>query len=187
MSPAIATCGWCKFSKYLTNWSHMTFELHVWPLISWTQYEGSFIISINQLWFQMDPNFSNEVNFTFWVYLTTWSLMTFKLDTWSLTAWTYKGFINYIWFQSDFRFSNDATFTFSAYLSQITFDLHMSPLTSSTNEGSYVASMAQLWLKSIKTCRSLSQMLTRFVCLFGFFSRQQTTTIHKTIPVCLSY
>ena len=45
------------------------------------------------------------------------------------------------------------TFTFSAYLAtwpQMIFDLDMWPLTSSTDEGSHVASMTQLWLKSIK-------------------------------------
>ena len=35
---------------------------------------------------------------------------------------------------------------------QMTFDLDMQPWTSSTNEGSHVASMTQLWMKSIKSC-----------------------------------
>ena len=43
-------------------------------------------------------------------------------------------------------------FHISAYLTtwpQMTFDLDIWPLTSSTNEGSHVASMTQLWLESI--------------------------------------
>ena len=83
-------------------------DLGIWPLTVWT-YEGSHIISINQVWFQSHRNFSNEATFTFSAYLTTWPQMTFDLDMW--------------------------------------------PLTSSTNEGSHVASMTQLLLKSIKTCR----------------------------------
>ena len=45
---------------------------------------------------------------------------------------------------------------------QMTFDLDMWPLIASTNEGFHVASMTQLWLKSIKACGSKSQMLTHF-------------------------
>ena len=43
----------------------MSFDLHLWPLTSWTC-EGSYNISINQVWFQLDFNFSNSVNFTVW-------------------------------------------------------------------------------------------------------------------------
>ena len=146
------------FSAYLTTWPQMTFDLGIWPLTAWT-YEGSHIISINQVLFKSDINFSNEAIFTFSAYLTTWPKMTFDLGIWPSTAWTYEGShiisINQIWFQSDFNFSNEATFTFLAYLTtwpQMTFDLDMWPLTSSTNEGSHVASMTQLWLKSIKAC-----------------------------------
>ena len=100
--------------------------------------------------------YANKSKFTFSGYLTSWPQMTFDLDLWPLTTWTYKGFhiisINQVWFKSDFNFSNEAVFTFSAYLStwpQITFDLGTWPLTSSTNEVSHVACMAQLWLKSM--------------------------------------
>ena len=126
VSPAVSVCGWCKLTPDLdptpigshsSNWSssmQMSQILHfqtilqiglTWPLTSWTC-EGSCIESINQVWFQSDFNFSNEVNFTFWTHLTTWPQMSFDLD--------------------------------------------MRPLTSSTNEGSHDASMTQLWLKSIK-------------------------------------
>ena len=62
---------------------------------------------------------------------------------------------------------NEANVTFSAYLTtwpQMTFDLdiYIWTLTSSTNEGCKVASMTQLWLKSIKACGRQSQMLTLF-------------------------
>ena len=94
-------------------------------------------------------------------YLTTWPQMTFDLGTWPLTAWTYESLhiisINQVWFKSDFNFSNKAIFTFLAYLTtwpQMTFDLDMWPLTSSTNEGSHIVPMTQLWLKSIKACGS---------------------------------
>ena len=59
------------FSGYLTNWPHMTFDFYLWPLTSWLC-EGSYVMSINHVWFQSDFNFSNEVNFTFWAHLTTW-------------------------------------------------------------------------------------------------------------------
>ena len=39
-------------------------------LTSWTCVV-SFIISINQVWFQSDFHFSNDLNFTFWDHLTT--------------------------------------------------------------------------------------------------------------------
>ena len=146
-----------------------------WPLTlfcdlltTWS-YKGSHIISINQVWFQSDFNFSNETTFTFSAYCTTWPQITFDLGIWPLTAWTYEGShiisINQVCFQSDYKFTNEVTFTFSAYLTtwpQMTFDLDMWSSTSSTNEGSHVASMTQLWLKSIKVCRSYNQMLTLF-------------------------
>ena len=101
-----------------------------------------------------------------------------------LTTWTYKGshiiLINQVWFKSDFNFTNEAIFTFSAYLTtwpQMTFDLDMWPLTSPTNDGSHVASMNQLWWKSIQACGSYSQMLTRF-----HNNWQRQTTVNKDPP-----
>ena len=128
----------------------MTFDLYLWPLTAWT-YEGSHIISVNQVWFKSDFNFSNETIFTFSAYLTTWPQMTFDLGIWPLTTWTYEGShiisINQVWCQSDFNFSNEATFTFSAYLTtwpQMTFDLSIWPLTTWTYEGSHM-SINQVW------------------------------------------
>ena len=41
------------FSAYLTTWPQMTYDLGTWPLIAWT-YEGSHIISINQVCLKLD-------------------------------------------------------------------------------------------------------------------------------------
>ena len=135
------------FSAYLTTQPQMTFDLGTWSLTAWT-YDGSHNVSINQVWFKLDFNFSNEAIFTFSAYLTTQPRMTFDLGTWSLTAWTYDGShnvsINQVWFKLDFNFSNEAIFTFSAYLTtwlQMTLDIDIWPLILSTNEGSHVASM----------------------------------------------
>ena len=130
---------------------YMTFDhMNIWQFPYYT----------NQVWFKSDFNFSTEAIFTFSAFHTTWPQMTFDLGTWPLTAWTYYGShiitINQVWFQSNFIFSNEVTFIFSAYLitwPQMTFDLDMQPLTS-TNEGSHVASMTQLWLKSMRACGS---------------------------------
>ena len=48
----------------------------------------------------------------------------------------------------------------------MTFDLDMWSLTTSTNADSHVASMTQLWLKSIKACGSKSQMLKGVAKIF---------------------
>ena len=97
----------------------MTFHLDCDFLTTWT-YESFHIISINQVWFKSDFNFSNEAIFTFSAYLTTWPQMTFDCGIWPLTAWTYEGSniisINQVWFQSDFNLSSEAAFTFWAYL-----------------------------------------------------------------------
>ena len=62
----------------------------MWPLTLWT-YEGSHIISINQVWIWLDFISLTETNLTFSAYLTTWPQMTFDLGMWSLTSWTYEG------------------------------------------------------------------------------------------------
>ena len=84
----------------------MTFDLDLWPVTIRT-YEGSHIISINQVWFKLHFNFSNETIFTFSAYLTTWPQMTYDLGIWPLTTWTYEGShiisINQVWFQLDFQ------------------------------------------------------------------------------------
>ena len=59
------------FLAYLTTWPQMTFDLGIWSLTAWT-YEGSHIISIKEVWFQLDFNFSNKAICTFLAYLTTW-------------------------------------------------------------------------------------------------------------------
>ena len=84
------------------------------------------------------------------------------------------------------KFGSNRTSTFqmrlfSAYLTtwpHMTFDLNIWPLTLSTNEGSHVVSMTQLWFKSIKACRA------KYV---NPFSQQQTTSTttdnNKVIPI----
>ena len=68
-----------KFWAHLTTWPLMIFDLVIWPLTAWT-YKGSHIVSINQVWLQLDFNFSNEATFTFSSYLTTWPwYVTFDL------------------------------------------------------------------------------------------------------------
>ena len=102
----------------------MTFDLHLWPLTSWTC-EGSYISSINQLWFQWNFNFSNEANFTFWAHLTAWHLMTFDLGKLPLTTWTYKGSYNVSitnFGSIGLQLLKWATFTFSALSYNLTSD-----------------------------------------------------------------
>ena len=143
-------------------------------MTAWT-YEGSHIIS-NLV--QIGLWLFKWGHFHIWTYLTTWPQMTFDLSIWPSTAWTYEGScivsINQVLFQSNFNFSNEITFTFSACLTtwpQMTFDLDMWPLTSLTYEGSHVASIIQLWLKSIKACG-----LWKLEPNVNLFSQQTTTT-----------
>ena len=98
-------CKWVKFyifrlSEIDFTWP-LTFICDLWP-------HEHVTVSTNQVWFQSDFNFSNEVNFTFWAHLTTWPLMTFDLGIWPLTTWTYKGShnisISQVWFQSNSTF-----------------------------------------------------------------------------------
>ncbi len=100
-------------SGYLTTWPLMTFDLVKWPLTSSTN-KAPHVVSINQVWFQSDFNFSVEVNFTFLGYLRTWPLMTFDLGMWPLTSSTNEAFhvtsINQVWSQLNFNFSIEANF-----------------------------------------------------------------------------
>ena len=121
----------------------------------WT-YEDSHIISINQVWFQSDFNFSNEAIFTFSVYLTTWPQMTFDLGIWPFTTWTYEGShiisIHQVRFQSNFqlfKWGHFHIFSLTVWPNDLRWPLTlMWPLTSSTNEGSHVAS--KFWILNFK-------------------------------------
>ena len=144
-------CKWVKF--YILRLSYKLTSHDHWP--SFMTFD---LMNMHRLLHYIKKV---SLNFTFWAHLTSWPLMTFNLGIWSLTTWTcnksHNVSINQVWFQSDFNFLNEATFTFSAYFTtwpQTIFDLDMWPLTSLTNEGSHVASMTQLWLKSIKACGS---------------------------------
>ena len=83
-----------KWGKYyiLSPSNNLTSDdLLLWCMtFAWT-YNGSHIVSINQIWFQSDFNFSNEATFTFSAYLTTWPQMTFNLDMWPLISSTNEG------------------------------------------------------------------------------------------------
>ena len=109
-----------KWEQYIFSLSYnltSDFDLDMWP--SSLLYKGSHVASMTQVWFQLDFNFSNESNFTFSAYLTTWPQMTFDLNMWPLTSLLYKGShvasMTQVWFQLDFNFSNESNFTFSAY------------------------------------------------------------------------
>ena len=74
----IFTLSYKLTSHGQTNIPHMTYDLHLWHLTSWTC-EGSYIISMPQVWFQLNFTLSNEANFIFWAHLTAWPLMIFDL------------------------------------------------------------------------------------------------------------
>ena len=169
-------------------------------LTAWT-YEGSHIISLNQLWFQSDINFSNEAIFTLSAYLTTWPRMTFDLSMWPLTSSTNEG--SHAAPVSSFApiglqlFNWGQFYIFSLSYNLTSYDLWlcMWPLTSSTNEGSHVTPRTQVWLKSIKACGSCSQMLKVDVpiltCIFFTFNWLTLTSemlfvkFHPQVASCL--
>ena len=161
----------------------MTFDLGMWPLTLWNFpcYIHGLILIRLQL-FKWDQ-------FYILAYLTTWPQMTFDHGMWPLTSWTYEGShiisINQVWFKSDFIFSIDGIFTFLAYLTtwpQMNFDLHMWPLTLSTNEGSHVASMTQLCWNPSKH----EELEPNVNLVHDATDAGQTTTVDKVIPICLS-
>ena len=109
---------------------------------------------------------------------TSWLKMTFDLDLWPFDSMNKFGSNRISTFQmkplSHFQPILQLDFRWPSTL--------MWPLTSSTNDDSYVASMTQLWLKSTEACGRYSQMLTCF-----HNDRQQTTTsVDKVIPMRLS-
>ena len=137
-----------------------------WPLTlicdlltTWI-YEGSHIILMNQVWFKSNFNFSNEAIFTFSAYLSTWPQMTFDVGMTfvCMNIWRFPYFINKpslvpIGLQL-FKWGHFHIFSLSYNLTSddlwpwyVTFDR-------STNDGSHVAYMIQLKLKSIKACGS---------------------------------
>ena len=174
------------FSGYLTSWAQMTFDLNLWPLTAWT-YEGFHIISINQVWFKSDFNFSNEAIFIFSAYLT-WPQMTCDLGTWHLTAWTYEGShiisITQVWFKSNcqlFQWSHFHIFSLFFNLTlddlwpwYVTFDL--------INKWGFPCCIYDPTLVEIH-----HSMWTIEPNVNPFHNRQQTTTtVDKVIPICLS-
>ena len=169
---------------FFKNTSHMTFDLHLWPLTSWTC-EGTYFISINQVWFQSDFNFSNEVNFTFWAHLTTWPLTTFDLDIWLLTIWRVPYFINkpslvLIWLQL-FKWDHFHIFSLSYNLTSddlwpwyVTFDL--------INKWGFPCCIYD------PTLVEIHQSMWKLAPNVNLFlpTTTVTTTGDKAIPLCLS-
>ena len=138
VSPAVMVCEWCRLISDL-------FLLHLLGS------HGS-----NWTWsLQMSPLFR-----LFYIFTS----MTFDVGMWPLASCAYKGFhviyINPIWLVSDFNFLNDTNSTFSA---DLTLDLRW-PLIfcnfwpHQQIEGSHVASVTKVWLKSIKACGRYCQM-----------------------------
>ena len=78
------------FLAHHWTWPHMTFDLGIWTLTAWA-YKGSHILSINQVWFQLNFNFSNDATHIFSPSYN-WHQMTFDLEIWPLTSSTNEGF-----------------------------------------------------------------------------------------------
>ena len=64
------------FSTNFKTWPQMTFDFVMGPWTSSAK-EASHVVPVNQVWFQLDLNFSIETNFTFSVNFKTWPQMTF--------------------------------------------------------------------------------------------------------------
>ena len=73
----------------------------------------------------------------------------------------------------------------TTWLHQMNFDLDMWPLTSLTNEASHVASITQLWLKSINV-EGITKCLLVSTTTDINDRQQYTTTMVKAIPMRLS-
>ena len=146
----------------------MTFDLYLWFSTLFTC-EGSWIISIYQVWFQSDFSFSNEET---WALLTTSPLMIIIFDPMNIQRVPYC-INNQVWFQSDFNFSNEVTFTFSANHTAwrwcVTFDIF-------NKWGSQFASMTQALVEIHRSMR-------KFKPNVYLFSQQTTTTGEKVTPV----
>ena len=66
------------FSSYLTNWSHMTFDLHLWPLTSWIC-EGSHIVSMKKFGYNLiSLTFEPILQLDLW-----WALVLRVYELWS--------------------------------------------------------------------------------------------------------
>ena len=81
------------FSGYLTSWPQMTFDFDLRPLTAST-YEGFHIISINQVWFKSDFNFSNEAIFTLSYNLTSDDFWPWYMTFDCMNIWRFTYFFN---------------------------------------------------------------------------------------------
>ena len=155
----------------------MTFDLDLWPFDRMNIWRFPYYINKPSL-IQIGLQLFKWGHFH--VYSLSYNLTSDDLWPWYMTfdrmnIWGFSYYINNPSLVSIRLqlFNREATFTFSAYLTwhQMTFDLDMWPLTSLTNEGSHVASMTQLWLKSII---ALTQ---------GF----RSCNFHKMLCECIRY
>ena len=156
----------------------------IWLLTTWT-YKGFHIISINQVWFKSDFNFSNKAIFTISAYLTTWPKMTFDLGTWPFTAWTYEGShiisINQVWFKLNFQlFKWDHFYIFSLSYNLTSDDLWPWCMTFDLiNKWGFPCCIYDPSLVVIhQSMWKIEQMLTLF-----HNRKQTTTTVDKVIPM----
>ena len=139
----------------LTRWPLMTMGLDLWPLTAWTYVRFPYYI-INQVWLKSDFKWGYFHIFSLSDNLTSDDLwpwyMTFDcMNIWRFTYYINKPSLVQIRLQL-FKWGHFHIFSVSYNLtSDDLWPWYMTwPLTSSTNEGSHVASMTQLWLKSIK-------------------------------------
>ena len=163
-----------------------------WPLTlicdfltAWT-YEGSHIISINQVWFKLDFNFSNETIFTFSAYLTTWPQMTFDLGIWFLTTWTYEGShiiqINHVWFQSDFQLFKRGHF----HIFSISYSLSSDDLWPWYVTFDFINKWGFPCCIYDPTLVEIHQSMWKIKPNGNLLPKQQTATRDTVIPMCLS-
>ena len=152
-------------------------------------------MSINQVCFESDFNFSNEVlgyilspsyNLTskdLWPWYMTFDCMNMQ----KILYFIHKSSLVKIRLQL-FKWGHfHKKFIQSYNLLWMTFDLDMWPLTSSSsNEASQVAFLTQVWLKSIKACGNYGQIIRCKTILTTDNYRQQQTTVDKGILMCLS-
>ena len=109
---------------------------HLWPLISWTC-KGSFIISMHQVWFQLDSKLFKWGEF----YILSLSYNLTSDDLW----WTYKG--SHI--VSINQYGSNQTSIF-----QLDFRWPLTMICDLWPHQQMRVSMLHIWLKSIKACGS---------------------------------
>ena len=132
---------WWLFLLHITSWTHMTFDLSIWPLTSLT-YEGSHVVSMTQVSLQLV--FVHYISARGFLYeLWVFQMCIFLYSTMYTTLFKMLYFLYYMAYkiESDIY---DAQCKNNNSLLWVTFDLGAWPLTSLTYDGSHVASMTQV-------------------------------------------